>query len=103
MNYSDIFNVHLINGKIPFNNILKKIQVPEDKTSHLYQKYIVPYTMPWIHVSHKLYGDIKYYWLVQLANEEKKLNPFYAEIATEIDVVKPEYVKLVIDAIKENK
>lgn len=103
MEYSELFNTYFINNKIPFNNILKKVQLPNDKTSQLYQKYIVPYTMPWIYVSHKLYGDIKYYWLVQLANDGKKLNPFYAEISTELDVIRPEYLNLVINAIKESK
>ena len=103
MEYSELFNTYFINNKIPFNNILKKVQLPSDKTSQLYQKYIVPYTMPWIYVSHKLYGDIKYYWLVQLANDGKKLNPFYAEISTELDVIRPEYLNLVINAIKESK
>lgn len=102
MQYSDIFSEHMLDGKIPFNNILKKIQLPGDKTSQLYTKFIVPYTMPWVHLSYMLYGSIDYYWLVQLANEEKKLNPFYAEIATEIDIIKPEYLGLVISAIKES-
>lgn len=101
MNYSDIFTVHKLNG-VTFNNILKKIQLPEDKTSPLYKKYIVPYTIPWVQLSYMVYGDIKYYWLLQLANDEKKLNPFYAEIASEIDIIKPEYLSIVIDAVKNS-
>lgn len=101
MKYSDIFTVHKLNG-VTFNNILKKVQLPEDKTSQLYKKYIVPYTIPWVQLSYMIYGDISYYWLIQLANVEKKLNPFYAEIATEIDIIRPEYLTLIINAIKEN-
>lgn len=101
MQYSDIFNKYSIDG-ITFNNILKKIQFPSDKTSDIYGVYDVPHTMPWIYVSHRIYNDISYYWLILLCNTEKKLNPLYAEVGAKIFIIKPEYLDLVISAIKEN-
>lgn len=101
MNYSNIFNLYKKNG-ISFYNILKKIQLPEDKTIDLYKKYIVPYKMPWIFVSELIYDDYTYYWLILLANFDKKLNPFYANAGEEIFIIKPEYLNLVISAINDS-
>lgn len=101
MQYSEIFNTYYVN-QVPFFNILKKIQLPDDKSTDLYKKYNIPYNMPWVFLSYMLYGSIDYYWLILLANQDKKLNPMYAEVSKEIFVIKPEYLDLVIDAIKES-
>lgn len=101
MYYSDIFNVYYTeNNNIPFFNILKKIQLPDDKTSELYTTYIVPYNMPWTSLSYLIYNDLTYYWLIQLANTDKKLNPLFAEVGTKIFIIKPEYLSLVTETIE---
>lgn len=99
MFYSNIFNVYFTKDNVPFYNILKKIQLPDDKTTELYKTYIVPYNMPWTSLSYMIYGDIRYYWLILLANSDKKLNPLYATVSDKIFIINPEYLNLVIEAI----
>lgn len=99
MEYSEIFNIYKIDN-IPYYNILKKVQLPEDKTSELYKTYIIPYNIPWVTLSHLIYGDLTNYWVFFLANQDKKLNPLYAEAGLKIYIIKPEYINLIIDAIR---
>lgn len=87
MLYSSIFNTYYTQDNVPFYNILKKIQLPEDKTSELYTTYIVPYSMPWTTLSYLIYGDLTYYWLILLANTNKKLNPMYASVSDKIFII----------------
>ena len=96
--YENDIPVHKDN--IPFYNILKKIQLPEDKTSELYTTYIVPYSMPWTTLSYLIYGDLTYYWLILLANTNKKLNPMYANVSDKIFIIKPEYLSMVVEAVE---
>lgn len=100
MLYSSIFNTYYTQDNVPFYNILKKIQLPEDKTSELYTTYIVPYSMPWTTLSYLIYGDLTYYWLILLANTNKKLNPMYASVSDKIFIVKPEYLSMVVETIE---
>lgn len=99
MLYSDIFNVYK-QDNTTFINILKKIQLPEDKTIDLYTRYIVSQDIPWTSLSYKLYGDLTLYWLILLANNDKKLNPLFAEASTELFIIKPLYVEEVIKALE---
>lgn len=101
MYYSNIFNIYQTKDKVVFFNILKKIQLPDDKTTELYKTFIVPYKMPWTSLSYMVYGDIKYYWLLLLANSDKKLNPLYANVSDNIFIINPSYLEIVIEAIEK--
>ena len=99
MFYSEIFNTYKAENNVPFLNILKKVQLPKDKTSSLYKKYIVPYTMPWVTLSYLIYNDLTLYWIILLANDNRKLNPFYVDAGEVLYIVKPEYISLITDTI----
>lgn len=101
MQYSEIFNKYNINGAY-FNNILKKIQLPSDKTSEIYEVYTIPSDIPWCLLSYMLYNSIDYYWLILLANSDTKLNPLYGKAAQKIYIIKPEYLNDILDAIRDN-
>ena len=102
MLYSSIFNRYKDKNNVPFYNILKKVQLPGDKTSELYESYTVPYTIPWILLGYKIYGDINLFWLVQAANIEKKLNPMYAEVGMKLHIVKQAYVNDILEGLSNN-
>ena len=59
--------------------------------------------MPWTTLSYLIYGDLTYYWLILLANTNKKLNPMYASVSDKIFIVKPEYLSMVVEAIENEK
>lgn len=100
MLYSSIFNTYYTQDNVPFYNILKKIQLPEDKTSELYTTYIVPYSMPWTTLSYLIYGDLTYYWLILLANTNKKLNPMYASVSDKILLLNPNICQWLLKLLK---
>lgn len=103
MTYSEIFSRYKDQNGTVFYNILKKIQLPKDKLSDLYEVYTVPYTMPWILLSYKVYKDINLYWVIQAANiENKSLNPMYAEVGTKLYIVKKAYINELLSELKES-
>lgn len=99
MDYSEIFNRYQTDDNVPYFNILKKVQLPEDKLSELYQKFIVPHNMPWVTLSYYVYNDLKKYWVFLLSNTDKKLNPLYAKAGETIYIIKPKYIELVENLI----
>ena len=39
------------------------------------------------------------YWIILLANGNRKLNPFYVDAGEVLYIVKPEYISLITDTI----
>lgn len=100
--YSDIFNTYKTENGINFYNILKKIELPSDKTTDLYRSMTVPHTMPWTSLAYKVYGDLTLYWIFFAANTDKKLNPLFASVGDIIFYVNPAYIDDIISGMSSD-
>ena len=88
----------LIPEKNPMN-IIKSVKIPSVLDDTTFDNIRLSGELPWTVISQKLYGTIRLWWLLCVTN--KILNPVIVpEAGTIIKVIKPTYVRAVIDEIK---
>ncbi len=99
--YENIFKVYQSSeNKVYFYNIIKNIKVPEDISSQIFQVITLPSNMAYTTLSYNLYGTTYLWWLICILNNIQ--NPFDVNNAGKsIKVLKREYLKTVLNAIKQ--
>lgn len=103
-NYENLFNVYRDSENDPYYyNILNTIALPEELDPSIYYEYKVPGpSIAWTILSFKVYGTIKLWWIICLAN--KIINPIkFPEVGTTLKIIRPEYVREILSSIKESK
>ena len=103
--YENIFKVYetknlTVSGENNFfiYNIIKKIHLPDDIDNSFFDFFTLNKNLPLTTISYQIYSTTYLWWLIMIVN--KIINPYKAlPIAKDIRYIKPEFVKIVIDAI----
>lgn len=96
--YERIFNVYKDGDHYGYN-ILKAVRIPEDLDPTVFTYVNIVGSMAWTALSFQEYGSIRLWWLICVTNGI--LNPvLLPEPGTIIKVIKPEYVRDIIEQIK---
>lgn len=96
--FENIFKVYKDDGFYAYN-IIKSVKIPSVLDDTTFDNIRLSGELPWTVISQKLYGTIRLWWLLCVTN--KILNPVIVpEAGTIIKVIKPTYVRAVIDEIK---
>ena len=96
--YERIFNVYKDGNHYGYN-ILKTVRIPEDLDPSTFAYVKIVGSMAWTALSFQEYGSIRLWWLICVTNGI--LNPvLLPEPGTIIKVIKPEYVRDIIEQIK---
>ena len=96
--YESIFKMYQA-GEYYFYNILQCIHLPDNITSSMYMTIRVEGIMPLTTLSYEVYGDIKLWWLICLANKIDNPTQFIKP-GTQVKLIKPASVNKVIKAIQ---
>lgn len=103
--YERIFKVYYISSddkKFPYYNILKKIEI-SDINSDFVDHYDVLVKTPMTTVSHKIYGNIKSWWILYVLNKDLfEGPPFWVEGGKRLKFIKPEYLTYLYLDITQN-
>lgn len=67
-NFENIFHVYQDKNDLYFYNLLQTIHFPQNLPASYFQQYSVTYGDTWPYISYKVYGDIKLWWIIALAN-----------------------------------
>lgn len=96
-----IFNLYKHkDGKQFFYNILKTIDMPDEVIKSNYTTYFAKPTDAWTLISYKFYNRIDLWWLIAIFNNvDDTFSPI--ESGKTIKIPKPDYVRMILDAIKE--
>jgi hypothetical protein len=99
--YENIFNVYQNTTDQYFYNILRKVNFPENIDETVYSTYTVPNNnLPYTFISYKVYGTIYLWWLICSIN--RITNPvFYPAAGTQLKILKPEYVRSVLQSLQQ--
>ena len=99
--YENIFKVYTAGDKqFYFYNIIKNINVPKDINNQIFDIVTLPPGLPLTVLSFQLYGTTHLWWLICVINSIQ--NPFDPNIAgKQIKVLKRQYLKTVLDSIKQ--
>ena len=103
--YENIFKVYetknlSISGENNFfiYNIIKKISLPDDLDNSFFEFFTLNKNLPLTTISYQIYSTTYLWWLIMVVN--KIINP-YKDLPNgqKIRYVKPEFVKIILDAI----
>jgi hypothetical protein len=100
--YENIFKVYQTKdgNNDYFYNIIKNIQVPQDINYQIFDTIALPHNTALPVLSYQLYGTTYLWWLICVVNNIQ--NPFDNTIyGKDIKVIKKQYIKIVLDAIKQ--
>jgi len=67
-NMENIFHIYQDNDDRYFYNLLQTIHFPQDLPASYFQGYNITYGDTWPYISYKVYGNIKLWWVLMLAN-----------------------------------
>jgi hypothetical protein len=82
-----------------FYNIIKKIELPDDLNSNYFDAIKLVKKSPLTTISYNAYGTMHLWWLILIVNNIS--NPVKnLPVGRDIRIVKPKYIKLVVDAIR---
>ena len=103
--YENIFKVYetknlTVSGENNFfiYNIIKKIHLPDDIDNSFFDFFTLNKNLPLTTISYQIYSTTYLWWLIMVVN--KIINPYKdLHIGKDIRYIKPEFVKIVIDAI----
>jgi hypothetical protein len=83
-----------------YNLLTNKITIDGELDAATYYRITVTKRIPWTTISYNEYRSINLWWLILIVNKIK--NPvLYPVPGTELKILYPEYVRLVIDQINE--
>ena len=98
--YENIFQVAK-NDNYYFYNILKKVNIPDDIDSRLFDEVIVTTNIPYTTLSQQYHGTQDLWWLICLVN--KIQNPVTnIKAGTKLKILTNDAVNRVLAAIEEN-
>ena len=98
--YENIFKIYKTGDKDFFYyNILKKIKLPDDVDDNLFNTVAYNNALPITTLSYRIYGTTYLWWLIMVVNNIT--NPAKIAGGTRIKFIKKEYLKPVIDSIKQ--
>ena len=98
--YENIFKIYKTGDKDFFYyNILKKIKLPDDVDDNLFNTVAYNNALPITTLSYRIYGTTYLWWLIMVVNNIT--NPVKIAGGTRIKFIKKEYLKPVIDSIKQ--
>ena len=87
-------------GKQFFYNILRTIDLPDEVVKTNYTLYFAKPTDAWTLISYKFYNRTDMWWLIALFNDVyDTFSPI--ESGMTLKIPKPDYVRMILDAIKE--
>lgn len=66
-NLENLFSVHTDSNGYYYYNLMERIVLPELPSSY-FQSYTVKYEDMWPTIAYQVYGDIRLWWLITLAN-----------------------------------
>ena len=96
--YENVFKVYDIDNYYIYN-LSNNLDIDTDLEPEFYNIYTVNRPTAWTIISYENYNTIDLWWLICLINGI--INPIqFPETGTELKVLKPEYVRLVIDKIR---
>jgi hypothetical protein len=67
-NIENIFTVYQDENNQYYYNLLNTIQFPDNLPESFFITYTIKYGDTWPLISYKMYGDIKLWWIITLAN-----------------------------------
>lgn len=95
--FENLFKVYNVDGYY-FYNIIGTLNIPEDLDPEFYYEWRVNKPMPWTIISYEHYETIYLWWLICSANQIQ--NPIeFAKTGTILKIIKPPYVREVVDRI----
>jgi len=98
--YENIFKIYETGDKDFFYyNILKKIKIPDDIDYNLFSTVAYNNALPITTLSYRIYGTTYLWWLIMVVNNIA--NPAKIAGGTRITFIKKQYLKPVIDSIKQ--
>lgn len=98
--YENIFKIYETGEKDFFYyNILKKISLPSEMDNNLFNTVAYNEALPITTLSYRIYGTTYLWWLIMIVNGI--MNPTKIAGGTRIKFIKKEYLKPVIDSIKQ--
>lgn len=98
--YENIFKIYETGDKDFFYyNILKKIKIPDDVDNNLFSAVSYNNALPITTLSYKIYGTTYLWWLIMIVNNIT--NPAKIAGGTRIKFIKKQYLKPIIDSIKQ--
>jgi len=107
VSYENFFKLNIVeeqtdNNERLFFNLLKKINIVDKSTElnpQYFDTFVIDVDLPWVILSYNIYSTLNLWWLLCLANniQDPTKNP---ELGSYIKVIKPEYVDLVVNTIK---
>lgn len=103
-NYENLFKVYRDSADTPYYyNILNTIALPDDIDPAVYYEYQIPGpSVSWTNLSYKIYGTIKLWWVICLANGI--INPIeFPENGAKLKIIRPEYVREILSSIKQSQ
>lgn len=82
-----------------FYNLLEKVRMPEQEPESYFDYYTVKDEDQWPNISYAVYGDVKLWWLVLLAN--KITNPLQQPVAgSKLKIYKRDIARTIIGQIQ---
>ena len=102
--YENIFNVNLIDNEgsyLYFYNILNKVVFPDDISDEYVTEVVPNVDKPWTTLSYEIYGTIQLWWVIVLLNKPDYI--FKAQASTTYKVIKPGFIKSIIQQISNNR
>lgn len=97
--YENLFKVYNIDGYNVYN-IISGLNFDKDIDKDYYYEWEVNRPIPWTIISYIHYETIELWWLICIFNEIQ--NPVkYPETGSVLKIFKPEYVRRIVDQIKE--
>lgn len=97
--YENIFKVHFNEDNLPFYNLNRSINFPNNLDPSLFNVLVYDSPTHWPILSYKLYQTIYLWWMITEVNNIR--NPFILpEIGSTIRYIKPDYVQYILGQIK---
>jgi hypothetical protein len=97
--FENIFKIYLNTEGYFFYNIIKKIKIPDDINSDIYDSLRLNRKLPYTAISYVNYNTIDLWWLICLVNNIR--NPLeLLEPGTLLKIIKPTHIPGIIDEIK---
>lgn len=102
-NFENLFKVYR-DGEDPYYyNLLNTIVLPTDLNPSVYYEYTIPGpNISWTNLSYQVYGTIRLWWIICIANDIQNPTAFPAS-GTKLKIIRPEYVREILATIKQTQ
>lgn len=97
--YASIFRQYVDEDNQEFYNLYNNINMTDDMDSALYTEYFYNSDDTWYQLSFKFYGDIRFWWLILVANQIQ--NPFeILPAGTRLKIPIPQIISNILGQIR---